>query len=228
MTASPASPRDHRGTDRASSCHRPLSAMATSESVFQAPEVGSAPISAKRHAVPREVRTLLTVISCPDCSVPAEITERFSLPSTDGPVNHVALCCTAGHHFRMAVDMLSAQAQEQLAAQETRTKARAFQLCVQPAEPGRVLGQPQQQQGGSPALVPVLLPGAGSGPLPHDPVRRLEASGWVSKHGPQYPARKSEYGAVLPRGTFHISSAAGIARRNSGTHARPSPNGPIC
>jgi hypothetical protein len=30
----------------------------------------------------------------------------------------------------MAVDMLSAQAQEQLAAQETRTKGRTFQLCI--------------------------------------------------------------------------------------------------
>jgi hypothetical protein len=43
-------------------------------------------------------------ISCPDCSVPAEITERLCLPSTDGPVEHIALFCVAGHHFRMAAD----------------------------------------------------------------------------------------------------------------------------
>ena len=49
---------------------------------------------------------MLTVISCPDCGVPAEITERFSLPSTTGPVAHVAVCCAAGHHFRMAADRL--------------------------------------------------------------------------------------------------------------------------
>ena len=67
---------------------------------------------------------MLTVIACPDCGVPAEITERFSLPSTDGPVKHVVLSCTAGHHFRMAVDRLPAQAQEQLAGQETRSKVR--------------------------------------------------------------------------------------------------------
>jgi hypothetical protein len=73
---------------------------------------------------------LLTVISCPDCSVPAEITERFSLPSTDGPVDHIALRCAAGHHFRMAVDRLPAPAQEQLAAQEARSKARTVQLCI--------------------------------------------------------------------------------------------------
>jgi hypothetical protein len=73
---------------------------------------------------------LLTVISCPDCGVPAEITERFSLRSTDGPVDHVALICVAGHHFRMATDRLPAQAQEQLAGQETRSRARGVQICI--------------------------------------------------------------------------------------------------
>jgi hypothetical protein len=74
----------------------------------------------------REGRPLLTVIPCPDCGVPAEVTERFSLPSTEGPVGHVALSCAAGHHFRMAVDRLSAPAQQQLAVQETRrTRATA-------------------------------------------------------------------------------------------------------
>ena len=73
---------------------------------------------------------MLTVISCPDCGVPSEVTERFSLPSTDGPVQHAALSCAAGHHFRMAVDRLPAQAQEQLAGQETRTKTRTVQLCI--------------------------------------------------------------------------------------------------
>jgi hypothetical protein len=38
--------------------------------------------------------------------VPAEITERFSLLSPDRPVAHVAVCCAAGHHFRMAADRL--------------------------------------------------------------------------------------------------------------------------
>jgi hypothetical protein len=62
--------------------------------------------------------------------VPAEVTERFSLPSTDGPVGHVALSCAAGHHFRMAVDRLPARAREELAAEETRTRARTVQLCI--------------------------------------------------------------------------------------------------
>jgi hypothetical protein len=49
------------------------------------------------------------LVPCPDCSCPAEITERFRLPSTDGPVDHIALSCAAGHHFRMAADRLPAQ-----------------------------------------------------------------------------------------------------------------------
>jgi hypothetical protein len=60
------------------------------------------------------VRPLLTLIFCPECDVPAEVTDRFSLPSTEGPVDHVALACAAGHYFRMPSDMLPAQAQEQL------------------------------------------------------------------------------------------------------------------
>jgi hypothetical protein len=73
---------------------------------------------------------LLTVISCPQCGVPAEVTERFSLQSTDGPVSHIALSCVAGHHFRMTVDGLPAQAQEQLAVQRTRSRARTVRLCI--------------------------------------------------------------------------------------------------
>ena len=64
------------------------------------------------------MRTLLTLMSCPECNAPAEITERFSLPSTDGPVSHVALHCAAGHHFRMPADKLPARALEQLAPPE--------------------------------------------------------------------------------------------------------------
>jgi len=41
------------------------------------------------------------VIACPECGLPAEVTERFWLGSTDGPVEHVALACLDGHYFRM-------------------------------------------------------------------------------------------------------------------------------
>jgi hypothetical protein len=46
---------------------------------------------------------------CPQCGLPAEIRERFWLQSTDGPVDHVAVSCIDGHHFRMAADRLVAE-----------------------------------------------------------------------------------------------------------------------
>lgn len=92
---------------------------------------------------------MLTVIACPECHAPAEITERFSLPSTDGPVDHIVVHCAAGHHFRMAADGLPPEHQQQLAAQRqhrayrpvpTRPSMppRSVQLCVRCQE--RVAG----------------------------------------------------------------------------------------
>jgi len=49
----------------------------------------------------------MSITSCPGCGAPAEITERFTLASTDGPVAHVAVSCAGGHHYRMAADRLS-------------------------------------------------------------------------------------------------------------------------
>jgi hypothetical protein len=50
----------------------------------------------------------MSAVSCPECGAAAEITERFALASTDGPVAHVALSCTGGHHYRMTADKLPA------------------------------------------------------------------------------------------------------------------------
>ena len=50
-----------------------------------------------------------TRLPCPDCGAAAEITERFGLPSTDGPVDHIVVHCAAGHHFAMAADRLPAR-----------------------------------------------------------------------------------------------------------------------
>jgi hypothetical protein len=47
--------------------------------------------------------------TCPECGLPAEITDRFSLLSTDGPIEHVAVSCLSGHHFRMASEQLPEQ-----------------------------------------------------------------------------------------------------------------------
>jgi hypothetical protein len=48
--------------------------------------------------------TPLLIAGCPDCGLPAEILEQFSLASTDGNVEHVALACVDGHYFRMPAD----------------------------------------------------------------------------------------------------------------------------
>ena len=62
---------------------------------------------------------MLTFVPCPDCEVPAEVTDRFALSSTDGPVDCVVLACLACHHFRMPSDLLPAASQEQLRSAET-------------------------------------------------------------------------------------------------------------
>jgi hypothetical protein len=51
-------------------------------------------------------RPMLTLVACPECASPAEMTDRFVLPSTAGRVGHVVIDCAAGHHFRMASDRL--------------------------------------------------------------------------------------------------------------------------
>jgi hypothetical protein len=47
-------------------------------------------------------------LTCPGCGAAAEITERFTLASTDGPIAHVAVSCAGGHHYRMAAERLHA------------------------------------------------------------------------------------------------------------------------
>ncbi len=62
---------------------------------------------------------MLILVPCPECGLPAEVTDRFALASTDGPIDHLALCCAAQHHLRMPVGMLPAQSQDLLWQQET-------------------------------------------------------------------------------------------------------------
>jgi len=61
---------------------------------------------ASRHEAANVIQSLT---ACPECGLPAEITDRFSLSSTDGPVEHVALACVDGHYFRMPADRLSSE-----------------------------------------------------------------------------------------------------------------------
>ena len=61
---------------------------------------------------------MLILISCPESTRPAEVTDRFVLASTDGPICHLGLRCAAGHLFRMPDDSLSAGARAALRQQE--------------------------------------------------------------------------------------------------------------
>ena len=46
---------------------------------------------------PRIPRTAAT-LPCPECGRTAEVVDRFTLPSTDGPVQHLRLRCPAGRN----------------------------------------------------------------------------------------------------------------------------------
>jgi hypothetical protein len=52
---------------------------------------------------------MLEFLCCPEstCKLPAEVIDRWSLPSTDGPVAHVKTFCLAGHWFAMPEDALA-------------------------------------------------------------------------------------------------------------------------
>ena len=79
---------------------------------------------------------MLALTSCPNCHALAEITERFTLASTDGPVAHVALSCLAGHHYRMPADKLPGASAPQPAPRHVLLPLRRgptphrHQLCV--------------------------------------------------------------------------------------------------
>ena len=45
--------------------------------------------------------------TCPDCGAPAEVTDRFVLESTDGPLEHLRLRCIRRHWFLLPVATLN-------------------------------------------------------------------------------------------------------------------------
>lgn len=38
-------------------------------------------------------------VVCPECGVPGEVLDSFTLASTDGPLAHVTVRCLDGHRF---------------------------------------------------------------------------------------------------------------------------------
>lgn len=45
--------------------------------------------------------------TCPECGAPAEILDRATLESTDGPIEHVKLTCVRRHWFLMSTGSLA-------------------------------------------------------------------------------------------------------------------------
>jgi hypothetical protein len=45
----------------------------------------------------------LELTHCPDCGLPAEVVHRATLPSTDGPIEHVKTRCITGHWYMTPV-----------------------------------------------------------------------------------------------------------------------------
>jgi hypothetical protein len=50
----------------------------------------------------------MSYVRCPECALPARIIDRFTLGSTDGPVEHVKTSCPTGHWFTPRADDVQA------------------------------------------------------------------------------------------------------------------------
>jgi hypothetical protein len=48
-------------------------------------------------------------IPCPECGAPAQITERFWLDSTDGPIEHLKTGCVNHHWLTPRVETVDRQ-----------------------------------------------------------------------------------------------------------------------
>jgi hypothetical protein len=49
-----------------------------------------------------------SLVECPACGLPAEITDRFVLNGAPAPVEHVKVVCVMRHWFTIPVDLLAA------------------------------------------------------------------------------------------------------------------------
>lgn len=61
------------------------------------------------------IEPTLQATSCPECGVPAEVSGRHVLESTDGPVEHARVRCVGGHLFNLPVAMLEPERPDQRA-----------------------------------------------------------------------------------------------------------------
>jgi hypothetical protein len=47
-----------------------------------------------------------TLVDCPTCGLPAEITQQFTLGGAPEPVAHVRIVCVRRHWYTLPLDML--------------------------------------------------------------------------------------------------------------------------
>ena len=47
-------------------------------------------------------------VACPSCHEPAEIVDRVSLGSSDGPYRHLKIRCASGHWYTMPAERVRA------------------------------------------------------------------------------------------------------------------------
>jgi hypothetical protein len=71
----------------------------------------------------------MSLVRCPQCDLPAKVTDRFSFASTGGPLEHLKIVCAAGHWFTpRAADVEAipeAEAAEARALRRTTARRRA-------------------------------------------------------------------------------------------------------
>jgi hypothetical protein len=48
-----------------------------------------------------------SLTTCPECTAPAEVTRRFVLESTDGPIEHATVMCISRHWFTLPLVALT-------------------------------------------------------------------------------------------------------------------------
>jgi hypothetical protein len=47
-------------------------------------------------------------VACPTCNEPAEVLDRFTFDSTDGPMRHLKIRCAAGHWYTLPAEQVRA------------------------------------------------------------------------------------------------------------------------
>ncbi len=75
------------------------------------------------------------------CGLPAEVSCRFTMRSTDGPLESAMISCPAGHHFTGAIESLTWDGQDNRDPGTARLGARAGHNSLQRGHDGRHSGR---------------------------------------------------------------------------------------